>query len=164
MQIYIQNIRQGFSQFTEREGLTFLREPYRSVYNGPAHITVDMERKRRQIRANITLKMTVQRVCDDCLTEFSESIELQSERIIVIGANELSEDVEVITLPADAHQLDLAPVLGEMIVLNHPMKILCKPDCKGLCPGCAADLNISECSCRNESIDPRWEELKKLLK
>ncbi|MDD5195835.1 MAG: DUF177 domain-containing protein, partial [Candidatus Omnitrophica bacterium] len=31
--------------------------------------------------------------------------------------------------------------IREEVLLNFPMKVLCKPDCKGLCPGCGANLN-----------------------
>ena len=43
-----------------------------------------------------------------------------------------------------------------------PMKPLCKPDCKGLCPSCGKDLNLGACGCTHETIDPRWEALKAL--
>ncbi|NLA05033.1 MAG: DUF177 domain-containing protein, partial [Firmicutes bacterium] len=40
---------------------------------------------------------------------------------------------------------------------------LCKPDCRGLCPGCGVDLNETTCSCEDESrIDLRWQKLKEL--
>jgi len=30
------------------------------------------------------------------------------------------------------------------------MRILCREDCKGLCPGCGANLNIEPCRCEKE--------------
>ncbi|MFH1768388.1 MAG: DUF177 domain-containing protein [Candidatus Omnitrophota bacterium] len=35
----------------------------------------------------------------------------------------------------------------EEILLNFPMKVLCRPDCKGICSGCGVNLNYQSCSC-----------------
>ena len=43
--------------------------------------------------------------------------------------------------------LETDPILIEQLQLNVPMKPLCRPDCKGLCPDCGADLNEGACSC-----------------
>ncbi|MBQ7217580.1 MAG: DUF177 domain-containing protein, partial [Synergistaceae bacterium] len=56
--------------------------------------------------------------------------------------------------------LDVMPQIEESIYTLIPTKILCREDCKGLCPNCGADLNYGECSCRNENIDPRLEALR----
>ena len=46
------------------------------------------------------------------------------------------------------------------VQLGIPMKVLCKEDCKGLCPICGQDLNEGQCDCETDSGDPRWEALK----
>ena len=51
--------------------------------------------------------------------------------------------------------LDVMPQVQESIYTLLPTKVLCREDCKGLCPNCGADLNEGECSCRNEDMDPR---------
>jgi len=53
--------------------------------------------------------------------------------------------------------LVLEDVLREQVLLSLPVRTLCKPDCKGLCPHCGADRNSQPCSCTGE--DPRWEAL-----
>jgi uncharacterized protein len=52
----------------------------------------------------------------------------------------------------------LEDVLREQVLLSLPVKTLCKPDCKGLCPRCGADRNSQPCTCEVGS-DPRWEAL-----
>ncbi|NMA14219.1 MAG: DUF177 domain-containing protein [Clostridia bacterium] len=44
------------------------------------------------------------------------------------------------------------------------MKTLCREDCKGLCPICGSNLNIKQCRCERESIDPRLAALKNFFK
>ena len=51
--------------------------------------------------------------------------------------------------------LDVWPQVQESIYTLLPMKVLCRSDCKGLCPECGADLNEGECSCKKEEPDPR---------
>ncbi len=47
----------------------------------------------------------------------------------------------------------------EQLELNIPMKPLCRPDCKGLCPTCGADRNETACSCEEPTADSRWAAL-----
>jgi len=63
----------------------------------------------------------------------------------------------------DDHKIDLEPLLREHTLLAIPMKPLCDPDCKGLCPHCGVDLNEESCACEAERIDPRMAALKDLL-
>jgi uncharacterized protein len=56
----------------------------------------------------------------------------------------------------------LAPIAEERVQMALPMKPLCKPDCRGLCPTCGKDRNLGACACASETIDPRWEALKAL--
>jgi uncharacterized protein len=52
-------------------------------------------------------------------------------------------------------ELDLSAVMGEQILLEIPMKPVCREDCKGLCDQCGADLNEGTCSCERSRVDPR---------
>jgi uncharacterized protein len=53
----------------------------------------------------------------------------------------------------------LEDVLREQVLLSLPVRTLCKPDCKGLCPRCGANRNSQPCSCDVGPSDPRWEAL-----
>ena len=54
------------------------------------------------------------------------------------------------------------PLVEEQLLLELPMKPLCRPDCLGLCPRCGADRNSVPCDCREE-VDERLAKLKSLL-
>src|ERR1700691_3633908 len=58
--------------------------------------------------------------------------------------------------------LALEDVLREQVLLALPVRTLCKPDCKGLCPRCGANRNLQPCSCEEGPSDPRWEALASL--
>ena len=53
----------------------------------------------------------------------------------------------------------LEDVLREQVLLSLPVRTLCKPDCKGLCPRCGGNRNSQPCSCGESHPDPRWEAL-----
>ncbi len=53
----------------------------------------------------------------------------------------------------------LEDVVREQVLLSLPSRILCKPDCQGLCPRCGQNLNQAKCSCSSAPADPRWNAL-----
>jgi len=53
----------------------------------------------------------------------------------------------------------LEDVLREQVLLSLPVRTLCKPDCKGLCPRCGENRNSHPCHCEEGPSDPRWEGL-----
>jgi uncharacterized protein len=55
--------------------------------------------------------------------------------------------------------LSLEDVLREQVLLSLPVRTLCKPDCKGLCPRCGENRNSQTCSCEVGPSDLRWEAL-----
>ena len=96
--------------------------------------------------------------CSRCLSPVSvDRNETLSE---VYGTEaELPEDV----LPYNGEYIDLTETIRETLILSEPMRVLCRPDCKGLCPQCGANLNDGPCSCPTDKIDPRLEVLAQLL-
>jgi uncharacterized protein len=55
--------------------------------------------------------------------------------------------------------LELEDVLREHILLEVPLKMLCREDCRGLCPQCGKDLNRESCGCAPPATDARWNAL-----
>lgn len=53
----------------------------------------------------------------------------------------------------------LEDVLREQVLLSLPTRVLCKPDCKGLCPRCGVNHNRQTCTCDEGPSDPRWQAL-----
>jgi uncharacterized protein len=47
--------------------------------------------------------------------------------------------------PIDGGPMDLTEDVRQAVGLTQPMKVLCKPDCKGLCPTCQKDRNTTDC-------------------
>lgn len=64
----------------------------------------------------------------------------------------------------DDGMIDLAPLVRELSLLALPIKVLCRPDCLGLCQECGANLNRGDCGCAENEVDPRLAVLESLLK
>ena len=101
-------------------------------------------------------------VCDRCATEFEREIMLPAHAILTTELeNEDEADEWTFLLENDCADLD--EILTTAFVLHMDSKLLCKPDCKGLCFRCGKNLNDGMCNCRRET-DPRLAVLGQLLK
>lgn len=96
------------------------------------------------VTLSYTLSCTMRHVCDRCLNEFERGYELDFEHILI--RTESSDDDEYVYCPEDT--LDINELAISDLLLSLPTKILCSPDCKGLCPICGHDLNLSGCGCK----------------
>ena len=59
--------------------------------------------------------------------------------------------------------IDLDEIIYTNLFLNLPSKQLCSDDCKGLCPICGGNLNKTDCGCKSDTTDPRFDILDNLL-
>lgn len=107
--------------------------------------------------------------CSRCLMEFD--LELSTGFDLVFHREDRSRlpegtDEEDFILLNDSieSRYDILPRVRESILLELPIRFLCREDCKGLCSNCGANLNESDCGCPAKEPDPRWKDLKKLLR
>ncbi|MCY3966044.1 MAG: DUF177 domain-containing protein [Acidobacteria bacterium] len=108
--------------------------------------------------------------CDRCLTAYEQEVDLPLAFVVTnrhddvsatddgAGAREL-EPEDLSTLSAVEGAVDLAVLVREQVELNLPMKPICDPSCRGLCPQCGADRKREVCTCAGERPDPRWSGL-----
>ncbi|MBE2254377.1 MAG: DUF177 domain-containing protein [Myxococcus sp.] len=68
---------------------------------------------------------------------------------------------EIDAEPFDGKTIDLDPIVREQVLLALPVTVLCREDCKGLCPTCGQDLNENDCGhSEKKDIDVRLAKLK----
>jgi uncharacterized protein len=136
--------------------------------NGAAHFECEIFREgaKTHLRGTVTAEVDV--LCTRCAEPLTKQLEIPFEDVFVNASEEPSEkDLEVpisdldVELVAD-DQVDLTNIIREQILLNLPEQVLCKEDCKGLCPECGTNLNLKDCDCGDKDIDPRWAALKNL--
>ena len=105
------------------------------------------------------VEATVPLVCSRCLEAFAAEARAPIDlrfvpRPAMADTIELSGDDLETDFYAD-DQLDLAALVRTETTLALPMKPLCQPGCRGLCPACGANRNLTPCACADRPRDPR---------
>ena len=112
-----------------------------------------------------SVRLTAAIPCDRCLEEVEISLELAISKEVDMNQTaegrieDLDETDFVIGYNLDVDKL----VYGEILV-NWPMKTLCREDCKGICRKCGTNLNHGSCSCDTVELDPRMAVIAEIFK
>ena len=107
-----------------------------------------------------SIKTVYSTECARCLKPLDIPLEAEAD-MILSDDPEAEEEDDLFVLTGDS--VDPADVLVPALILQVQMTYLCKEDCKGLCPHCGADRNVTECDCESRQIDPRFAALRALL-
>lgn len=102
------------------------------VYDGKA-FTVS-GRAEAEINAN----------CARCTKAFAEPLSFSFSERFVKGEDDLSDDE---TYPYTGEELEIGKAVLDNLFLELPIASVCREDCRGLCPVCGADLNVTTCQC-----------------
>ena len=103
-----------------------------------------------------TTELTIEIPCDRCLEEVPTTFHIDirrrspSRKILRSWMREMEEIDYLIGFNLDIDKL----IYGEILV-NWPMKVLCREDCKGICKVCGMNLNKGNCDCQRTELDPR---------
>lgn len=133
-------------------------------FSEPASLSLDVTNTGQLflVKGNVRAELIL--TCVRCLEPYTMVVEtvLNETYFQKEKAGELKElDEEYISFTGDS--IDITPEVLKAIILELPMKMLCNPDCKGLCPGCGRNLNEGNCQCVQDTVDPRLGILKELL-
>lgn len=103
--------------------------------------------------------------CDRCLKTVEYKMDLNFSREVyspdasLEDADEDDDDQSFMV----GYELNVEDLVSNEILLSWPMKVLCKPQCKGICTFCGKDLNTGECGCDTFVPDPRWAALQDIF-
>lgn len=127
----------------------------------PVHVEGQVRNRAGALELKAQLDTVLSLTCDRCAKSFQREKRVAYETLLAFElANGESDDI--VELDQDG-ALELDELMQEVFLLEMDTKNLCSEDCRGLCPGCGADLNVEQCRCKKE-IDPRWAKLSQLLK
>lgn len=108
-------------------------------------------------KAEVVLKMQ----CSRCLKDVEQEIQL-SFAVDVVSPEVPLEEADDQTF-MEGYQLNVESLFSNEILMNLPTKVLCRPDCKGICRVCGKDLNLGECGCDTFVPDPRMAAIKDIF-
>ena len=118
------------------------------------------------VEGNIEVNLKMR--CSRCLEPFPYPVS-RHFRSVYAPFSETCQEEDVELKPYDMDvstyngvDLDLDNVLFEQVFLGMPAQILCRPDCKGLCPACGVNLNHETCRCDASIPHTPFTVLKKL--
>ena len=128
-------------------------------------VTIDatLEKENRQILLTAKISASGTFRCDRCTEEFEQPLESEYTVVYLFAAPE-ADDGDVRVIAPETPSIDLTGDIRDTVMLSVPLKLLCREDCRGLCPICGADWNHQTCSCVRVEADSRWDSLRKLLK
>lgn len=106
---------------------------------------------------DVEINYSYRESCGRCLESFTKS---QTTGLSGKLTDDTDEDSEEELVYYDGEILDLTSDVRSMVLLDLPMKPICKDDCQGLCPVCGIDKNKEDCDCVVDTVDPRLAKLK----
>ena len=169
MRIELENLEGGKSDFAHvynPDDLNPVDERVNLI--APATVNGKIQRAGNEVFVNGHVDTRVQVECDRCLKPVEIPVSADFELDYITGseyesssAAELTE-AEMSVAVFDGEAIDVDEIVKEQILLTVPTRMLCREDCKGICPECGTDRNTGECDCVSKEIDPRWAALKTL--
>lgn len=127
----------------------------------PLRAEVSAELAGREIHILGRLATRLELFCARCLEPVGQDVAASFDLLYrPVAAISRDEEIELKPQEADVgfytgEGLFLADVLAEQVHLALSMKVLCQPECRGLCPGCGGNLNREACRCGPRALDPR---------
>jgi uncharacterized protein len=119
-----------------------------------------LTRTAQGLYATGTLHGTTPAECVRCLTPFDQRLTIAFDDLFIYPPAKATEPL--LAVP-ETGLLDLAPLTREYVLLDIPLRPLCRPECRGLCPECGANRNETTCSHETSETDPRLAGLRALL-
>jgi len=134
----------------------------------PAEVRGRVRRKGKEVELRGKLDAKLEAPCARCLqpVEIPISAEFTERFVRAVSwaaeeQHELHED-DLNLAVFDGEGIELDDLVREEFLLAVPAAVLCREDCKGLCPICGVDKNLNDCQCESNEVDSRWQKLKEL--
>lgn len=148
---------ESFQYELVRENLGDLGAP---ILVGPARVRGKAQKQPDCILLQCTVEFTLQYACDRCAAVATRPFCYSFEHALLPESDPQVDD-GYFRIPGDT--LDLDELIRADCLLELPSKLLCRDDCKGLCPQCGTNWNEHSCTCSQNQVDPRLEVLKQFI-
>lgn len=163
----VNSLEEGVHEFDFQVDDTFFKQfEHTEVISGKLKVNVQCERRTHLMNLQFAISGTIRLVCDRCLEEFDESIDVINLLIVKLGDSNVEESADVIVIPATDDELNIAKFIFEYVELSipiakmHPYDDNGNPTCN---PEVLAKLEQYTMHTKPENFaDPRWEMLKNI--
>lgn len=115
---------------------------------------VRLEKHGKDILVRGHLEGHLDLTCSRCLDYYAGPFTADFDLLLVPGPEPMVPEEELTAADLDLDyvtgaMVDLEGIIREQIILTVPLKPLCREECRGLCPGCGANLNREACTCKS---------------
>lgn len=130
-------------------------------FHSPVRYTGEITSHTDVLRLTGQVEVEYSTRCARCLKPLVIPLSVQVDMVLLPDNGETEEEDDIFLFQGD--KIDPEEVLLPELLLNIDMVYLCKEDCRGLCPRCGVDRNVTQCDCGGKQIDDRLAVLKTLL-
>jgi uncharacterized protein len=130
------------------------------VRGGTVSARLDLSRTAAGYAIRMRFIAHVDGPCMRCLQDADVAVEIDAREVDLPR----TDDEELVSPYISDDELDLARWAHDALALALPIQLLCRPECRGLCPVCGESLNDADpAEHQHESApDPRWDKLREL--
>jgi len=122
-----------------------LAEVHGYVFDTPVQVQGRIANHAGAVVLTMHISVSLLVTCDRCLKETVQAFSYDEEHIVVRALQDEENEENYVIAISDS--IDIAETALSDLLLELPSKMLCKEDCKGLCPVCGCDRNLTECNC-----------------
>lgn len=169
MQIELANLEGSEGRFAHQyQAGELIPSDDRVRLSNPPAISGRVQKVGPKVKLEGQLQAQAEVECDRCLrpieipvhTDFKVEYVTREDYVASQAAELGEEDLQLSVY--DGEVIDIDELVNEQLLLAVPTRSLCQENCKGLCPVCGADRNLTDCRCEVADIDPRLAGLKDL--
>ncbi len=122
-------------------------------------VTLEAIKQVNLVELHVQVSSRAAMVCSRCGEIFHARLQGQATYLIRQGSERLSRertlsDEDILTLFTTENEVDTLPLIREVLLLEVPMRPLCRDDCQGLCPVCGTNWNETTCEHRSPEAVP----------
>lgn len=134
----------------------------------PIHVQGNLTNRGNYLDLRMDIETEVALPCSRCLEEVRLPLKLEvndqfcSEKVWNKDYDNANDECSSRIFLENEDWLDLKQVVQENLLLSLPMRILCSPDCPGICPECGKNLKEGQCNCQKQDFDLRFAVLAQL--
>lgn len=121
-------------------------------------------RENKELLISGTVDMQVAIPCGRCLEDVPTDLHFDIDKVLTMKDGTIVDEEMEETDYLIGFEMDVDRFVYAEILVNWPMKVLCKDDCKGICKVCGMNLNSGACNCQRTELDPRMAAFQDIFK
>ena len=123
----------------------FSSVPHKPVASGDINVSYQSDSEGDVVMV-VEIRIPFEFCCDKCGSWFKKNLYITTEEKV-----KALESEDYYSYDSN-NEVELDEIIQEIILSSFPQRVLCKPNCKGLCPTCGINLNHETCDCDDKKI------------